>query len=259
MAAGALEASRLKSEFLANMSHELRTPLNAIIGFTEIIHDERLGAILPTYKEFLGDVLQSSQHLLQIINDVLDLSKIEAGRMQFSAELVDVARAVASSIETLQPLAEEKRLRVSYRVEPSMPAVKTDPQRLMQILYNFLSNAIKFTPDRGKIKIRVAPEDTDRFRIEVKDSGIGIDSADLPKLFGEFVQLDTGLQKKYQGTGLGLALTKRIVEAQGGEVGVSSEVGRGSVFYAILPLCLHIEADGPAEPTRPKYSAPSPP
>ena len=235
------EASRLKSRFVASMGHELRTPLNAIIGFTELLHDGKVGAVSDRQKEFLGDVLTSSQHLLQLINDVLDLSKIEAGKMEFRPEPADMAKLAGEVRDILRTLAAGKRIRVETDVTRLLGDVVIDPARFKQVLYNFVSNALKFTPDEGRVAIRVKPEGAEKFRLEVEDTGIGVRPEDLSKLFSEFRQLDAGMAKKHGGTGLGLALTKRIVEAQGGRVGVESTPGKGSLFYAVLPRAAKAE------------------
>lgn len=230
-----LEASRLKSEFLANMSHELRTPLNAIIGFAELLYDGQVTPDMPQFKDFMHDILTSGQHLLQLINDVLDLSKIEAGRLEFHPEDSDVARLIEESIGILRTLAAQKQLHVVSEVDPAIGPVFIDRARLKQVLYNYLSNAIKFTPENGRIEVRTVSLDADRFCVEVTDTGIGISEADQQRLFIEFNQLEAGAAKSHQGTGLGLALTKRLAEAQGGSVGVRSTPGHGSTFYAVLP------------------------
>jgi len=229
------EASRLKSEFLANMSHELRTPLNAIIGFTELLHDGQVDPTSPTHKEFLGDILSSGRHLLQLINDVLDLAKVEAGKLEFRPELVDVTKLVGEVIAILRTTAASKQIRMETQVEPSVAQLTLDPARLKQVAYNYLSNALKFTPIGGRVMLRIKPEGLDRFRLEVQDTGIGIAPGDLGRLFVEFQQLEAGAAKRHQGTGLGLALTRRLVEAQGGSVGVRSVLGSGSTFHACLP------------------------
>jgi PAS domain S-box-containing protein len=229
------EANRLKSEFLANMSHELRTPLNAIIGFSELMYKGKVGELAPQHKEYMEDILSSSKHLLQLINDVLDLAKVEAGKMEFRPEAVDLLKLVQEVRDIVRGLAAQKRLRLEVAVEDDLGAVIVDSSRVKQILYNYLSNAIKFTPDRGTISVRVGAEGSDYFRIDVVDTGIGISRTDLAKLFIEFQQLDASAAKRYQGTGLGLALTKRIAEAHGGYVQVKSELGSGSTFSAILP------------------------
>jgi PAS domain S-box-containing protein len=232
----AIAASKMKSEFLANMSHELRTPLNGIIGFTEMLHDEVIGPTPPEQKEYLTDILASARHLLQLINDILDLSKIEAGKMEFQPEDIDLEAVIQEVCGILKSLSEKKELRVETNVDPQCRLVHLDPRKLKQVLYNYLSNAIKFTPEGGTIHIQAVRETTETFRIEVKDTGIGIKEEALKDLFVEFQQLDSSAAKRYQGTGLGLALTKRIVEAQNGSVGVDSVEGEGSRFYAILPV-----------------------
>ena len=189
------------------------------------------------HEEYLGDILTSSRHLLQLINDVLDLAKVEAGKMEFRPEAVDTLRAGRARCATVlrglaAQQADQRRRRRSIRPCPRSSSI---PCALKQILYNYLSNAIKFTPDGGRVSVRVAPEGADAFRIEVEDTGIGIAAEDLGSLFVEFQQLDSGIAKQYPGTGLGLALTRRLVEAQGGRVDVRSVKGQGSTFSAILP------------------------
>jgi len=229
------EANRLKSEFLANMSHELRTPLNAIIGFSQMLHDGEVEPSTPTFREFLGDILSSGRHLLQLINDVLDLAKVEAGKLEFRPEPVDTAQLVADIVGILRTSAAEKQIRLTTEVDPYLRTLTIDPSRLKQVAYNYLSNALKFTPPGGSVALRIRPEGADHFRLEVEDTGIGIASNDLGRLFVEFEQLEAGSAKRHQGTGLGLALTRRLVEAQGGSVGVKSVVGQGSTFHASLP------------------------
>jgi protein-histidine pros-kinase len=242
-----VEANRLKSEFLANMSHELRTPLNAIIGFAALLHSGRAGELAPDHREYVGDILTSSRHLLQLINDVLDLAKVESGRMEFRFEEVEIARIVAEVKDTVRGLAAERKIKLGVKIHPSVSVANIAPRAFKQVLYNYLSNAIKFTHEGGQVDIVVAPADTPgTFRLEVHDTGVGIASRDLPLLFNEFRQIDAGPNKRYQGTGLGLALTKRIVEAQGGSVAVSSEVGRGSIFSALLPLTPPPQTDSEA-------------
>ena len=228
-------ANRLKSEFLANMSHELRTPLNAIIGFAQLMHDAKVGPISDEHKEFLADILTSSRHLLLLINDVLDLSKVEAGKMEMKAEPVNLESIVLEVRAALQGMISPKRIRLQTAIDPSVTDIITDRRSLKQVLYNYLSNAVKFTGENGRVTLRATPEGDKAFRLEVEDTGIGIAAGDRDKLFVEFQQLDNSQSKKYPGTGLGLALTKRIVESQGGHVGVKSELGRGSTFFAVIP------------------------
>jgi len=234
----ALEAARsatdAKSRFLAGISHELRTPLNGIIGFAELMHDGRVGPVSDEHREFLGDILTSARHLLVLINDILDLSKIEAGKMEFRPERRFIRELVLEVCDVVRPLAEKKNMRLAADV-PAELTVVLDPSRFKQVLYNFLSNAVKFTPAGGQVSVRVALEEDSRFRLEVEDTGIGILPVEIPLLFKEFQQLPNS-RRAEQGTGLGLALTRTIVEAQGGTVAVRSQPGQGSVFSAVLPL-----------------------
>jgi PAS domain S-box-containing protein len=236
------DANRLKSEFLANMSHELRTPLNAIIGFSELMFDDKLGAMTPLLKGYTGDILTSSQHLLRLINDVLDLAKVESGKMEFHPEPVELPTLVNEVRDAVRTLIAKHRTKVSIEIDPDLVDLVLDPGRLKQVLYNYLTNAIKFTGDEGAVAIRARPESPGHFRLELQDNGIGIKPEDMGRLFVEFQQIDSSIAKKYQGTGLGLALTRRIVEAQGGRVGVASKPGEGSTFYAVLPRQARINA-----------------
>jgi len=229
-----LEASRLKSQFLANMSHELRTPLNAIIGFADLLQTGGVPAESPKRKVFLGHIATSGRHLLHLINDVLDLSKVESGKFEFHPEPVDLATLSKDVTDILHTQVLRKYLRVEIDVEPELIDIVLDPSRLKQVLYNYLSNAIKFTPEGGRITVRARAQGAEHFRLEVEDSGIGIAAADLPRLFTEFLQLDAGYTKQHQGTGLGLALCRQLVQAQGGLVGVHSTPGVGSVFHLVL-------------------------
>jgi PAS domain S-box-containing protein len=236
------EASRLKSEFLANMSHELRTPLNAIIGFADLMHKGKVGLVSAEQEEYLGDILTSSRHLLQLINDILDLAKVESGKMDFRPESVDLGKLAGEVRDIVRGLAGSKRLSVEIQVDPDAATAVVDPARVKQILYNYLSNAIKFTPEGGRVDIRILPEGPALFRIDVQDTGVGILPEDLSKLFVEFQQLDASAAKRYQGTGLGLALAKRLAEAHGGHVTVRSTPGEGSTFSVILPRVMTMAA-----------------
>jgi len=230
----ARSATEAKSRFLASVSHELRTPLNGIIGFSELMYDGRLGEITGEQRDVMSDILTSARHLLQLINDILDLSKVEAGKMEFRPEVCDLEILVREVRDVLRPLAEKKALELMVAVPPGMQAT-LDGARFKQVLYNFLSNAVKFTPQGGRIAVRIRPQKGFYFLLEVEDTGIGIAEGEIPRLFQEFQQLPNS-RKAEQGTGLGLALTRAIVEAQGGSVAVRSQPGRGSVFSAILPL-----------------------
>ncbi len=229
----AAKASQAKSDFLSRMSHELRTPLNAIIGFTQMIHDGRTGPVTAAQKEYLSDVLVSARHLLGLIGDLLDLAKIEAGRMEFRPETIDVDALMAEVRDVTWPLAASRGMTIDLELDPTLSPVALDPGRLKQVVFNYLSNALKASADGGRVTLRTLAADARTWRVEVEDRGIGIAPGDLDRLFVEFQQLDGG--RAHEGTGLGLALTKRIVEAQGGRVGVHSIAGAGSTFFAILP------------------------
>ena len=228
-------AGAYKSQFLANMSHELRTPLNAILGFTQLLHEGEVGPLTEQQSEFLGNVLTSGRHLLRLINDVLDLAKVESGKLDFRPESIDLDQTIGEVCAILRTTAVERQVRVEITVDPAIGRVVLDPARLKQVLYNYLSNALKFSPAGSVVTVGAVPEGAYLFRLEVRDTGAGIQPEDLSRLFVEFQQLDAGATKKHAGTGLGLALTKRIVEAQGGTVGVRSTPGAGSVFHAVLP------------------------
>ncbi|MBI3853096.1 MAG: PAS domain S-box protein [Verrucomicrobia bacterium] len=229
------EANRMKSEFLANMSHELRTPLNGIIGFSEFLIDEKPGKLVPKQKEYLKDILNSGRHLLQLINDVLDLSKVEAGKMELHPETFSVGKAIEEVCSVVAPMAQKKNLVIRREVDRAVDEVTLDQQKFKQVLFNLLSNAVKFTDEGGSVDILASPHDGARLRLQVRDTGIGIKAGDLGKLFVEFQQLDAGVARRYQGTGLGLVLTKKIVEFQQGAISVESEVGKGSAFTVVLP------------------------
>jgi PAS domain S-box-containing protein len=229
------DANRLKSEFLATMSHELRTPLNGIIGFSEFLIDEKAGTLNARQKEYLTDVLASGRHLLRLINDVLDLSKIEAGKMDLAPESFSLAAAIDEVCAVVSPIAQAKSISLSRKVSEEVTTVTLDRHRFMQILYNLLSNALKFTNAGGEVSLRLDREGN-ALRLQVTDTGIGIAAEDLPKLFFEFKQLESGTGRRHDGTGLGLVLTKRLAELHGGSVRVQSEVGKGSTFTVKLPL-----------------------
>jgi PAS domain S-box-containing protein len=237
------EANRLKSEFVANMSHELRTPLNSIIGFSEFLVDEKPGPLNAKQKEYLGDVLNSGRHLSQLINDVLDLSKVELGKMELHPETFPTELAIDEVCSVLFPLVKKKRLTIRREVAVSARRVTLDRRKFMQVLYNLLSNGVKFNDEAGEIRILVDLEELGSLRLRVCDTGIGIDPANFPKLFVEFQQLDSGTARHFAGTGLGLALTKKIIEFQGGRIEVESELGIGTSFTVHLPLLNPIAVD----------------
>lgn len=232
-----VEANRLKSEFLANMSHELRTPLNSVIGFSEFILDQKAGPLTPKQREYIGDIRTSGQHLLQLINDVLDLSKIEAGKTELLCEFFSLAREIGEVVGLMRVLAEKKEIILRSSVDPALDEVCLDPQKLRQVLYNLLSNAVKFTDPGGLVEIEARATEPGRFTIAVRDTGIGIRQEDFSRLFVEFEQLDASASRRYGGTGLGLVLSKRLVELHDGSIWVDSEFGKGSTFTVELPTC----------------------
>ncbi len=245
------EANRLKSQFLANMSHELRSPMNAIIGFSDLLYLDGPPIEKAKQHQYIGHIRTSGRHLLQLINDVLDLSKVEAGKFEFFPEPLELPGVVNEVVTVLYTQIQRKRLQVDVRVAPEFHRVTIDPARLKQALYNYLSNAIKFTPENGRISVRVVADAPGFFCLEVEDTGIGIAEIDLPRLFVEFQQLDASYTKRHQGTGLGLSLTRRMVEAQGGSVGVRSVPGKGSVFFLVLPVSPQAARIGSVDMTPP--------
>jgi len=228
------DAARLQSEFLANMSHELRTPLNAIIGFADLLHGGMAGPLDAQHREFLGDILTSSRHLLQLINDVLDLAKVESGTLEIVPQPVELARVLGDVRDILRVAAAGRSIELELHPTTDLGSVTVDPAKLKQILYNYVSNALKFTLEGGRVSIRAALIG-EAFRVEVQDTGIGIAGEDLRYLFVAFRQLDASTTKRFPGTGLGLALSKRLAEAHGGQVGVHSVPGVGSTFWVELP------------------------
>jgi PAS domain S-box-containing protein len=244
-----LQANRLKDEFLATMSHELRTPLNAILGMTESLQEEVYGDINDRQIKALGLIEQSGLHLLSLINDVLDIAKIESGQMQLQLTATSIISLCESSLKFIQPQALKKQIQVQTSLPDVIPDIYLDERRIRQSLINLLNNAVKFTPSCGQITLEViyplsrqtiaSANDPQYIRLLVKDSGIGIASKSIGKLFQPFIQVDSALNRKYEGTGLGLALVKRIIELHGGEVGVTSEVGVGSCFFIDLPCRTH--------------------
>ncbi|MFZ5763974.1 MAG: ATP-binding protein [Thermodesulfobacteriota bacterium] len=250
-------ANVAKSEFLANMSHELRTPLNAIIGFTEVVLDRHFGELNATQEEYLQNVLQSSRHLLALINDILDLSKVEAGKLELRLEKVNLAELLANSFIMVKGKADKAGISFSLDIDHGLPKQMTaDERKLKQVIFNLLANAVKFTPTGGRITIKaeqgdltewfrhVSPDDSDEHvpdgplvKISVMDTGIGIEQEDLRRIFTPFEQVESSISRKYQGTGLGLSLTRRLVELHHGRIWAESDGnGNGSTFSFILPI-----------------------
>lgn len=245
-------AARLKDEFLASMSHELRTPLNTILGMAESLQEQLYGPLTADQAEAVRSVEESGRHLLALINDILDLSKVEAGKLKLDLDLVDLEGVCQASLRMIKQSAQQKRLNVSSRIEDAIPPLLGDSRRLKQILVNLLNNAVKFTPEGGSIGLEVQADAVVQVvYFVVWDTGIGIDTSDLKRLFKPFVQLDSRLSRQYAGTGLGLALVQRMVELHGGSVTVTSTPGQGSRFTIALPItappALELENDRPVE------------
>jgi PAS domain S-box-containing protein len=233
-------ANRLKSEFLASMSHELRTPLHTIIGFADLLAEELKGPLNAEQKRFVGHVQQDSRHLLELINDILDLSKIESGRLELHPELFKAADAMAETITGLRPLAERKQIRISETLDRNL-TISADRLRFKEVLYNLISNAIKFTPEKGQITVE-SGKLPDGAYFAVADTGIGIDPSELQAIFDKFYQLGSTTRGVREGTGLGLAISKSLVEMHGGRIWVESTPEQGSRFQFLLP---HPDSEAP--------------
>ncbi len=240
-------ANHAKSQFLANMSHELRTPLNAIIGFSEMLADETFGDLNERQLKYSNNILNSGRHLLQLINDILDLAKVEAGRVELMRNTFSVTKALSEVQTIVKTLANKKHIRLDFAAAPDLPPLFADEAKFKQIMYNLLSNAIKFTPDGGKVLVTAAIQNTtsneagpagESLRVAVGDTGIGIKAEDQERVFKEFEQVDSSYGRQQQGTGLGLALTKQLVEMHGGRIWVESEgvEGKGSTFIFLIPM-----------------------
>jgi PAS domain S-box-containing protein len=270
------DASRMKSEFLANMSHELRTPLNAIIGFSEVLSDGLLGDMTDKQRKFIVDIFKSGKHLLSLINDILDLSKVEAGKMLLDLDPVDVSPLLRNSLSIIKGQAAERHVRLDMRAPDRLGFMNADARKVKQIVYNLLSNAVKFTAEGGDVILRadrVSRADvgvltrawpsrtfplgesafSEFLRVSVTDNGIGISPEGLEHLFKPFSQVDSGLGRKFEGTGLGLAMVKLLVDLHGGAVAVESAVGQGSCFTVWIPIRTPQDAD------KPKPTTPTPP
>jgi PAS domain S-box-containing protein len=252
-------ASNMKSEFLATMSHELRTPLNAVIGFSEVLKDGMVGPLSEPQREYITDIFTSGQHLLSLINDILDLSKVEAGMMALELEPVELASLLSNSLLIVREKAAGQRIQLKLETDTDFGELELDLRKTKQIVYNLLSNAVKFSQQDGSVTLAVRPVSRDQvghipgdwpvhsfpvppsnysqfLELSVSDDGIGIDEEDMSKLFKAFSQIDSSLARKFDGTGLGLALVKQLTELHGGSVAVSSRKGSGARFVAWLPL-----------------------
>lgn len=232
-------ANRTKSEFLANMSHELRTPLNSIIGFSDMLLEGTVGDLNEKQTKYIKNVSTSGRHLLTVINDILDLSKVDSGRMKILYEKFTINEVLDDVKNTLAHFAISRSITLNFETEPGLREIYADKLKLKQILYNLVSNAIKFTPEKGSVYISASAR-SDMLHVEVRDTGIGINADDQKKLFTAFTQLDSAYSRKYQGTGLGLVLVKKFVEMHEGSVWVESETGKGSNFMFEIPFQKHI-------------------
>ena len=228
-------ANKLKSEFLANMSHELRTPLNAIIGFSEVLRDNICGDLNSEQADFVSDIYGSGHHLLQIINDILDLSKIDAGKMELQCEEFSISGAINEVLNIIKGVATKKLIYICFGFYVNVDKIFADRLKFKQILYNLLSNAVKFTPGNGDIAVLCVDWNSEVF-ITVSDTGIGVPKEHHDTVFGEFFQVDGATSRQYEGTGLGLALTKQIVTLHKGRVWVDSVDGGGATFTFTLPI-----------------------
>ncbi|MBN1226487.1 MAG: HAMP domain-containing protein, partial [Deltaproteobacteria bacterium] len=230
-------ASRTKSDFLSNMSHELRTPLNAVIGFSEVLRDEAFGPLNDKQKEYIIDVLDSGKHLLSLINDILDLSKVEAGKMELELSEFDLGVLLQNCLTLIKEKAMKHSITLSCEVPDDSISITADERKIKQVIFNILSNAAKFTPDGGEIGIQARRENKTRVLISIHDTGIGIEEKDRSKVFSEFEQIDSAYSRQYAGTGLGMPLTKKLVELHGGKIWFESQgEGKGTIFFFTLPL-----------------------
>jgi signal transduction histidine kinase len=227
-------ASRAKSELLANTSHELRTPLNAIIGFSDIIQRGMFGPLNVRYREYAGDIFNSGTHLLDLINDILDLAKLEAGQLTIQEEVVDISSIVRESMRLVAALAEKTNVQLVEATPDDYPSLRADSRRMRQILINLLSNAVKFTPEKGRVQVTVVPT-MSGCSIQVSDTGIGMRPEQITKAMEPFGQIDSKISRKYQGTGLGLPIAKHLMELHGGTLTITSEADRGTTVTITLP------------------------
>jgi signal transduction histidine kinase len=228
--------SQTKSSFLAIVSHELRTPLNAIIGFAELIEGERFGPLgAPRYREYVSDIRKSGEHLLQVINNILDLTRAEAGRLVLDEDVVDISEVLGACVRQMQPNAATVRVRLDATMPPPPLRFRGDAAKLRQIAFNLLSNALKFTPAEGSVELRLETRTDGGINLIVRDTGIGMAPADIPRALQPFTQLDNSLSRRYEGTGLGLPLTASLIELHGGRLVLQSAIGQGTCATAMFP------------------------
>jgi two-component system sensor histidine kinase BarA len=230
------ESNRLKSEFLANVSHELRTPLNSILGFADLLRDTVSTNPDPKAARYLQNILASGRNLLELINDLLDLAKIEAGRMDVRSVPLSINDLFEGLTNLIKPLTEGKKVEIETAVAPDVPIIESDPSKIQQVLYNLLSNAIKFSPESGRIDLTADLHDAEKIRIAVRDQGPGIEPEKHEVIFEKFRQIDGSVTREHSGTGLGLAISRELISMLGGTIGVESTPGQGATFWILLPL-----------------------
>jgi signal transduction histidine kinase len=240
----ALAANQAKSGFLANMSHELRTPLNAVIGFSELLASQIGGPLSAKSADYANTILTSAQHLLGVINDILDMSQIEAGKQRLLIEENDLASIIDACVQMVRIRAEARRQQLTVEISDDMPVTKVDSRAIKQVLLNFLSNAVKFTPEKGHITVRCRLDPDDWIAVSVTDNGCGISPENLPHAFEPFWQEQPVLSRSYGGTGLGLAISKKLIDLHGGTIGLQSEPGRGTVASFRLPPDCVVDSAG---------------
>lgn len=248
-------SNKLKSQFISTMSHELRTPLNSILGFSELLASESFGSLSEKQKKHVNNIFNSGTHLLHLINNILDIAKVESGKMELQYESFSVRQSISEVEMVIKPLIEKKEQNLNIKVDKDIPLLKADKTKFKQILYNLLSNASKFTPEEGKISLAavMTNQEKDSFlKLSITDTGIGIKEEDKERIFAEFEQVDSSFSRKYEGTGLGLALTKRFVELHGGEISVESEEGKGATFTIVMPLFEPTKLREPVEALKPE-------
>ena len=229
------QLEQMREDFIASVSHDLRTPLASITGFTEVLLSEAPGPLTEVQQEFLDIIAESGERLLKLVNQILDVSKLDSGRFELHPASVDLRPMVASLIDQLRPLATKKQIALEVEIAPDLPTITADPDRLERVLTNLLSNAVKFTPEGGSVRVRLT-RNGESVRCEVSDTGIGIPAEDLPHLFERFRRASNAQKRRVKGTGLGLYISKAIVEAHGGEIGVESRLGEGTTFWFTLPI-----------------------
>ncbi len=229
-------ANQIKSEFLSTMSHELRTPLNSIIGFSDLLKQKMMGDLNEKQEHYIDNIIKSSKHLLDLINDILDLSKIEAGKIDLNVEKISLSPIINDTTELIKATAAKHNIALKKEFDPRIEFIEADKQNFKQILFNLLSNAVKFSKADGGTIVITTRKYGEMVQISVSDTGIGIRKEDLDKLFNKFQQIDSGTSRKYGGTGLGLAISKQLVELHGGKIWAQSKYGQGSTFIFQLPL-----------------------